>query len=142
MQNCNQGQPQARPMRPTRPSCETDSQMRPMRQSYGADNQMRPMRQSCGADNQMRNNCGADNQARPMRHNCGADHQTQHNCGADHQAQPARHDCEIDHMALAMAYVPWQHFHKTYEVDKALEYGTIFPELNKPFYGRRGVNRP
>ncbi|MCI8281826.1 MAG: spore coat associated protein CotJA [Lachnospiraceae bacterium] len=44
-------------------------------------------------------------------------------------------------MPIAMAYVPWQHFHTTYEVDKALAYGTIFPELNKPFYGRRGVNR-
>lgn len=96
--------------------------MRPARQNCGADNQTRPMRQSCRADNQMR----------PM----------QQNCGADNQMRPAHQNCDIDQMALAMAYVPWQHFHKTYEVDKALEYGTIFPELNKPFYGRRGVNRP
>lgn len=33
----------------------------------------------------------------------------------------------------AMAYVPWQYFHKVYETDKALEIGTIFPELDKPF---------
>lgn len=35
--------------------------------------------------------------------------------------------------ALAMAYVPWQYFTTVYEPDKALERGTIFPELDKPF---------
>lgn len=39
---------------------------------------------------------------------------------------------------LAMAYVPWQHFHTTYELEKAFSVGTIFPELDKPFLGRRG----
>ena len=38
---------------------------------------------------------------------------------------------------VAMAYVPWQNFHKVYEQEKALMVGTIFPELNKPFLGRR-----
>ena len=41
-------------------------------------------------------------------------------------------------MAIAMAYVPWQFFQETYEPDKALQYGTIFPELYKPFYGKGG----
>ncbi|NBH13208.1 spore coat associated protein CotJA [Lachnospiraceae bacterium] len=41
-------------------------------------------------------------------------------------------------MAIAMAYVPWQFMSETYEPDKALQYGTIFPELNKPFYGKGG----
>ena len=40
---------------------------------------------------------------------------------------------------LAMAYVPWQHFNKTYDLSKALCVGTIFPELDKPFCGKRGV---
>lgn len=44
-------------------------------------------------------------------------------------------------MPLAMAYVPRQHFQEVYEPDKALQCGTIFPELNKPFYGRRGCPR-
>ena len=35
--------------------------------------------------------------------------------------------------ALAMAYVPWQYFTTVYEPDRALEVGTIFPELDKPF---------
>lgn len=41
---------------------------------------------------------------------------------------------------VAMAYVPWQYFHEVYEPDQALRCGTIFPELNKPFLGKRGVN--
>lgn len=41
-------------------------------------------------------------------------------------------------LALAMAYVPWQQWNQTYELKKALQAGTIFPELNKPFWGRRG----
>lgn len=44
-------------------------------------------------------------------------------------------------MAIAMAYVPWQFMHETYEPDKALQYGTIFPELNKPFLGKGGCPR-
>lgn len=36
---------------------------------------------------------------------------------------------------VAMAYVPWQYFHTVYEPEKALEIGTIFPELDKPFLG-------
>ncbi|MDD6306564.1 MAG: spore coat associated protein CotJA [Clostridiales bacterium] len=32
-----------------------------------------------------------------------------------------------------MAYVPWQYFTTVYETDKALEVGTIFPELDRPF---------
>lgn len=43
--------------------------------------------------------------------------------------------------AVAMAYVPWQYFKETYELDKALEIGTIFPELDRPFMGRRGMVR-
>lgn len=40
---------------------------------------------------------------------------------------------------IAMAYVPWQRFAQTYDLCKALRAGTIFPELDKPFCGKRGV---
>lgn len=41
---------------------------------------------------------------------------------------------------LAMAYVPWQHFTKMYEnLEKGYQASTIFPELDKPFTGRRCV---
>ena len=41
--------------------------------------------------------------------------------------------------AIGMAYVPWQQFGCTYEPMQGLQAGTIFPELEKPFYGRRGM---
>lgn len=61
-------------------------------------------------------------------------------------ARPMPHSCNrkndpLANMPLAMAYVPWQFFQDVYEPDKALQYGTIFPELNKPFYGRGGCPR-
>lgn len=48
--------------------------------------------------------------------------------------------CEDGGLALAMSYVPWQRFGKLYNEKVALERGTAFPELDKPFMGRR-VNR-
>ncbi|MDO4522259.1 MAG: spore coat associated protein CotJA [Eubacteriales bacterium] len=41
-------------------------------------------------------------------------------------------------LPIAMAYVPWQRFHQTLELGRALKVGTIFPELHQPFCGRRG----
>ena len=46
---------------------------------------------------------------------------------------------ELRGMPLAMGYVPWQNFECTYEPMQGLRAGTIFPELDKPFYGRRGM---
>lgn len=44
----------------------------------------------------------------------------------------------FDQFPLAMAYVPWQRLTNIYEdLDEAFQNGTIFPELNKPFSGRR-----
>jgi hypothetical protein len=49
-------------------------------------------------------------------------------------------DNNIDKFPVAMAYVPWQKFDKMYDdLEKAYCVGTIFPELNKPFTGRRCV---
>ena len=43
-----------------------------------------------------------------------------------------------DKYPLAMAYVPWQRFNGICDnLDEALDARTIFPELNKPFTGRR-----
>lgn len=47
-------------------------------------------------------------------------------------------DDSMHSFALAMAYVPWQQWNQTNELRKALCVGTIFPELDKPFSGRRG----
>ncbi len=49
-----------------------------------------------------------------------------------------RNDWPGREFALAMAYVPIQRLHGLYELEEGLAYGTIFPELNKPFMGWRG----
>ena len=41
----------------------------------------------------------------------------------------------------AMAYVPFQQWGEVYEPERALDAGTLFPVLDKPFYGRRGEPR-
>lgn len=38
-------------------------------------------------------------------------------------------------MPVAMGYVPWQQWERTYDPAKGLCNGTIFPSLNLPFYG-------
>jgi hypothetical protein len=48
---------------------------------------------------------------------------------------------DVSSMPLAMAYVPWSRFGSIYEPDAALEAGTIFMDLNKPFIGRRACPR-
>lgn len=58
-------------------------------------------------------------------------------CGCEPEAAYRKTD-----FAVAMAYVPWQYFNKVYETDKALEVGTIFPELDMPFLAAgRGCRR-
>lgn len=42
-----------------------------------------------------------------------------------------------ENAALAIAYVRWQELENVYEPEEAYARGTIFPCLDKPFYGRR-----
>ena len=42
-----------------------------------------------------------------------------------------------DDTAYAIAYVRWQQLENVYEVEEGFTQGTIFPCLDKPFYGRR-----
>lgn len=42
----------------------------------------------------------------------------------------------VDKMQIAMAYVPWQDWENVCDIDKALEMGTIFEDLYKPYTGR------
>lgn len=46
-----------------------------------------------------------------------------------------------DHLEPAMAYVPCQQLTTTYDLCYALNVGTIFPQLCKPFCGKRGGRR-
>lgn len=45
-------------------------------------------------------------------------------------------------VSLAMMYVPFQRFENLYDPEKALERGTLFAELDMPFYGsKKGAKR-
>ena len=58
---------------------------------------------------------------------------------SDERTQRENNSCS--EFVIAMAYVPWQYFNTVYDPDKALQAGTIFPELDKPFFGGRGMTR-
>ena len=63
------------------------------------------------------------------------------NCNSSNYDRYRMYDrCRFDpeRMPIAMAYVPWQRFERVYELDKALQIGTIFADLNKPFRGQGG----
>ena len=48
---------------------------------------------------------------------------------------------KCDDYPIGMAYVPWQTFQNIYDPERALDAGTMFVELDKPFYGRRAFRR-
>ena len=50
-------------------------------------------------------------------------------------------DCMCDDYPIGMAYVPRQEFKDLYDPEKSLEMGTMFLELDKPFYGRRAFRK-
>ena len=45
---------------------------------------------------------------------------------------------QIDSFHIGMTYVPWQVFRDMYDPHQGLDRGTIFRELDYPFYGKRG----
>ncbi len=45
-------------------------------------------------------------------------------------------DVELKNLPLAMAFVPMQRWGEVYSENDALERGTLFPELDKPFCGK------
>jgi hypothetical protein len=44
-----------------------------------------------------------------------------------------------DKVATTMAYVPFQTDTTMYKPETALKYGTVFPDLNKPFLGGKCI---
>lgn len=44
---------------------------------------------------------------------------------------------KLDDLPLTMAYVPMQKLKEKYNEEVALKNGTLFPELDKPFLGKR-----
>ncbi|WMJ85336.1 spore coat associated protein CotJA [Anaerocolumna sp. MB42-C2] len=53
-------------------------------------------------------------------------------CDSDDNLSPAS-------PSLAMAYVPIQKFRDLYDINYALQVGTLFKELDLPFYGIGGT---
>lgn len=44
---------------------------------------------------------------------------------------------ELKNLPLTMAYLPFQQIEGVYSQDEALKAGTLFPNLDKPFLGRK-----
>ncbi len=61
-------------------------------------------------------------------------------CGCD-RYEDAGIYVHADQLPLTMAYVPMQRFGTTFPLCKGFQLGTIFPDLCKPFCGRRCVGR-
>lgn len=78
-------------------------------------------------------NCTQCSENSDMQRNRMNEMCSQDNCSSD--------NCK--HWAVGMGYVPWQNMSQVYEPAQALRAGTLFPELEKPFYGsmRRGARR-
>lgn len=55
--------------------------------------------------------------------------------GVSRRDSDDRHSWGLVGYPLAMVYSPVQHFSEIYELDKALESGTVFKELDLPFEG-------
>lgn len=108
-------------------------------------NSMPQNRQGCGCGNNMMRENRGNNMARGNQRD---NNMSRGNCGCKHEKD--EHDgcmkmdgCDIgkehvDHMAPGMAYVPWQKWEDVYCMEKGLERGTIFEQLDKPFLGGRG----
>lgn len=48
---------------------------------------------------------------------------------------------QCEKFPIGMGYVPWQEFKDIYDMERGLNAGTIFAELEKPFWGRRAYRR-
>ena len=61
-------------------------------------------------------------------------------CGGDRYEDQGIY-VHADQLPLTMAYVPMQRFGTTFPLCKGFQLGTIFPDLCKPFCGRRCASR-
>ncbi len=62
-------------------------------------------------------------------------------CACHMPGCPSPHEemfSHLSHLPDAMAYVPCQKFNETFDLGYALRVGTLFPQLCKPFCGKRG----
>ena len=91
--------------------------------------------QEMGLDRFMQPEKAAETAARPSRNKDAVRKPLE-------EAAPAGRENGFDNemlkdLPLTMAYVPFQRLKETYNEQEALKSGTLFPELDKPFLGRR-----
>ena len=116
----NNGNCESCAMNNARSQMDMRRQRAAMYDSRYTNSHMMPRNMTCN-DNNMQDSCMNTRERRDMD-----------DCGH------SMHD-EIYGMPLTMGYVPWQKFGCTYEAMEGLHAGTIFPDLDKPFLGRRGM---
>lgn len=94
-------------------------------------------RGNCGMNRNMGNTCNNREMTSQDRKSCGSVGTTNVNCGCRMDGCDIGTE-HVDKMAPGMSYVPWQKWEDIYCMEKALERGTIFEQLDKPFLGGRG----
>ena len=94
--------------------------------------QQRQSGQSCG------NNVGVCAETACVREKCET---RENDCARKKRTNNCKREDKLQGFPLAMAYVPWQRWGDLYCACKALQSGTVFEELDKPFKGRGGCNR-
>lgn len=95
----------------------------------------RPYNRTCG----MMNSTLASGSPRNLGHN-NSSQQISCNKSDSTDTKGSMYE-HLKHLTPAMAYVPYQQFTTAYELNYALSVGTVFPQLCKPFCGKRGVRR-
>ncbi len=76
-----------------------------------------------------------------MRSGCRSCNDKGSHCGMDNSMSSRRgNKNDMEGFAPAMAYVPWQKWCEVYPLNTGLQRGTIFPELDKPFFKGRCCN--
>ena len=65
----------------------------------------------------------------------GSDSCTVPTCNAEHEKSEHRHSWGLKNYPLAMVYAVDQCFDEIYDLEHALEAGTVFKELDLPFMG-------
>lgn len=100
-------------------------------------------RSGCGCSREnvtdLRGGCQAP--VKPCQQPCEAEQKSRCSEFNSYCKQVYKKDDCLSKFALAMAYVPWQDWNCPYAVEKGLQCGTIFKELDKPFRGIGGCNR-
>jgi len=54
------------------------------------------------------------------------------------RAAESRCECAASELLPVMVFIPVQRWDMVYDCDRALDRGTLFPTLDKPFFGKGG----